>query len=137
MVVKSEPIPFMKHAFQYGAKTAREEALLKGLDASNRQTNMVRQHAGGAKMTVPQFHTGMTHGPINPNTLSMSLNTALTQHISNSEFDKLALSNSIQPATQLKQKGGKKSAHKNKLFKKNNKTKNKHLKKNKYSRKHK
>ncbi len=97
MVVKTEPIPFVKGAFQYGARSAREEALLKGLEASKTQAEMNRTHSGGAKatMTVPQFHTGMTQGPMNPNALSAKLNQALTQHSANSEFDKLALSNSV------------------------------------------
>lgn len=90
MVVKTEPIPYMKTAFHYGARTAREEALFKGLDASSRQAEMNKTHTGGA-MSVPQFHTGMTHGAVNPNALSASLNKALTQHAANSEFDKLAL----------------------------------------------
>jgi hypothetical protein len=90
MVVKTEPIPYMKTAFHYGARTDREQALFKGLDASSRQAEMNKAHTGGA-MTVPQFHTGMTHGAVNPNALSASLNKALTQHAANSEFDKLAL----------------------------------------------
>lgn len=97
MVVKTEPMPFVKGAFHYGARSAREEALLKGLEASKTQAEMNRAHSGGAKttMTVPQFHTGMTQGPMNPNALSAKLNQALTQHSANSEFDKLALSNSV------------------------------------------
>jgi hypothetical protein len=95
MVVNTEPIPYMKSAFQYGARSAREEALLAGLKKTENQVQMNKQHAGGARMTVPQFHTGMTQGPMNPNVLSAKLNQALTQHGANSEFDKLALSNSI------------------------------------------
>jgi hypothetical protein len=113
------PIPYMKGAFLYRARTAREEALFKGLDASSRQADMNRTHTGGA-MTVPQFHTGMTHGAVNPNALSASLNKALTQHAANSEFDKLALANSVV------KKGGKKhkSKRSKKTAKKGKKTKN-------------
>ena len=110
------PIPYMKGAFLYRARTAREEALFKGLDASSRQADMNRTHTGGA-MTVPQFHTGMTHGAVNPNALSASLNETLTKHAENSKFDKLAL-----PV----KKGGKKNKSKRskKTAKKGKKTKN-------------
>jgi hypothetical protein len=96
MVVKTEPMPYMKGAFQYGARSAREEALLGGLQKIDNQVKMNAQHTGGNKVvTVPQFHTGMNQGPMNPNALSAKLNEALTQHAANSEFDKLALSNSV------------------------------------------
>lgn len=114
MVVNAEPIPYMKNAFQYGARTAREEALLKGLNASKIQADMNKKHAGGAKtMTVPQFHTGMTTGAVNPNTLSAALNKSLTQHQANSEFDKLAKSNKIGGKRRRRtRKGGKKRGKK-------------------------
>ena len=94
MVVKTEPIPYMKSAYNYGARTAREEALLKGLDASSRQTEMNKAHSGGAKITVPQIHTGAS-GDAVINAHMASLNRALTQHAANSEFDKLAVTNSV------------------------------------------
>ncbi len=102
MVVKTEPIPYMKSGYNYGARTAREEALLKGSDASSRQTEMNKAHSGGSKMTVPQIHTGAS-GDAVINAHMASLNRALTQHAANSEFDKLALSNSVV------KKGGRKS----------------------------
>ena len=102
MVVKTEPIPYMKSAYNYGARTAREEALLKGLDASSRQTEMNKAHSGGAKITVPQIHTGAS-GDAVINAHMASLNRALTQHAANSEFDKLAVTNSVV------KKGGRKS----------------------------
>ena len=102
MVVKTEPIPFMKSAYHYGARTAREEALLKGLDASSRQAAMNKAHSGGARITVPQIHTGAS-GDAVINAHMASLNRALTQHAANSEFDKLAVTNSVA------KKGGRKS----------------------------
>ena len=94
MVVKAEPIPFMKHAFHYGARTAREEALLKGLDASSRQAEMNKAHAGGSKnmITVPQIYTGAS----SDNQLNKhitELNRKYMEHTENSKFDKLAISN--------------------------------------------
>jgi hypothetical protein len=112
MVVKTEPMPFVKGAFHYGARSAREEALLKGLEASKTQAEMNRTHSGGA-MTVPQFHTGMTQGPMNPNVLSAKLNQALTQNDANGEFDTLALANSVK-------KGG--SRHRRKTIKRKRRT---------------
>jgi len=102
MVVKTEPIPYMKSGYNYGARTAREEALLKGLDSSSRQAAMNKAHSGGARITVPQIHTGAS-GDAVINAHMASLNRALTQHAANSEFDKLALSNSVV------KKGGRKS----------------------------
>jgi hypothetical protein len=124
MVVKTEPIPYMKSAYNYGARTAREEALLKGLDASSRQTEMNKAHSGGARITVPQIHTGAS-GDAVINAHMASLNRALTQHAANSEFDKLAVTNS------LVKKGGRKSktTRKTKITRKSKKNKTRKMKK--------
>jgi hypothetical protein len=119
MVTNTEPIPYMKHGFKYGATSPREEALLKGLDASSRQAQMVREHTGGGEMTVPQFHTGLTQGPVNPNTLATGLNKSLTQHAANSEFDKLAISNKTeQKGGNIKKRGGSKKIQSRRMKKK-------------------
>lgn len=118
MVVKTEPIPYMKSAYNYGARTAREEALLKGLDSSSRQAAMNKAHSGGARITVPQIHTGAS-GDAVINAHMASLNRALTQHAANSEFDKLAVTNSVV------KKGGRKS----KITRKSKKNKTRKMKK--------
>ena len=121
MVVKTEPIPYMKSGYNYGARTAREEALLKGLDASSRQTEMNKAHSGGARITVPQIHTGAS-GDAVINAHMASLNRALAQHAANSEFDKLAVTNSVV------KKGGRKSK-KTKITRKSKKNKTRKMKK--------
>lgn len=118
MVVKTEPIPYMKSGYNYGARTAREEALLKGLDSSSRQAAMNKAHSGGARITVPQIHTGAS-GDAVINAHMASLNRALTQHAANSEFDKLAVTNSVV------KKGGRKS----KITRKSKKNKTRKMKK--------
>lgn len=124
MVVKTEPIPYMKSAYHYGARTAREEALFKGLDASSRQAAMNKAHSGGARLTVPQIHTGAS-GDAVINAHMASLNRALTQHAANSEFDKLAVTNSVV------KKGGRKSkkTRKSKIMRKSKKNKTRKMKK--------
>ena len=124
MVVKTEPIPYMKSGYNYGARTAREEALFKGLDASSRQAAMNKAHSGGAKLTVPQIHTGAS-GDAVINAHMASLNRALTQHAANSEFDKLAVTNSVV------KKGGRKSkkTRKSKIMRKSKKNKTRKMKK--------
>ena len=125
MVVKTEPIPYMKSGYNYGARTAREEALLKGLDASSRQAAMNKAHSGGARITVPQIHTGAS-GDAVINAHMASLNRALTQHAANSEFDKLAVTNSVV------KKGGRKSkkgGRKSKITRKSKKNKTRKMKK--------
>ena len=124
MVVKTEPIPYMKSGYNYGARTAREEALLKGLDASSRQAEMNKAHSGGARFTVPQIHTGAS-GDAVINAHMASLNRSLTQHAANSEFDKLAVTNSVV------KKGGRKSkkTRKSKITRKSKKNKSRKMKK--------
>ena len=123
MVVKVEPVPFMKNAFQYGARTAREEAMLKGMDAIDRQNDMNQKHAGGGKqIIVPQVYTGASSDS-QLNKHIASANEALIKHNTNREFDELALSNKI---------GGRKRKYggKSKKTKKTKKTKNKKTRRN-------
>lgn len=123
MVVKTEPIPFMKHAYHYGARSAREEALLKGLDASARQAEMNKAHTGGA-MTVPQIYTGSS-GDATMNEHLVSLSKALTQHQANSEFDELATKKGGRKRKSKKSdKKTKKSKKSKKNIKKSRKTRN-------------
>ena len=90
------PIPFVKHGFQYGARSAREEALLKGLDANTRQAEMNKAHSGGSKnmITVPQIYTGSSSDS-QLNKHIADLNRKYMEHTENSKFDKLATTNSI------------------------------------------
>ena len=87
------PIPFMSHAYKYGASTAREEALLKAKNDQEEQTNMIRQHAG-SKITVPQIHTGSS-SDTELNKHIANMNKTYMDHYENSKYDKLALSNKI------------------------------------------
>lgn len=88
------PIPFTKHAYKYGATTARKEALCKGMDASERQANMNKTHAGGSKIVIPQIYTGSSSdGELNKHIVET--NKALMTHDENRKFDKLALSNKV------------------------------------------
>lgn len=87
----SAPIPFVSRAFEYGASTAREEALLKAKNDQEQQTNMIKQHAGG-KITVPQIHTGSSSDEeLNKHIANM--NKEYMDHNENSKYDKLAVSN--------------------------------------------
>jgi hypothetical protein len=96
-MVKIQPMPYVKSGYNYGATTAREEAMLKGLDAGYKQAEMNKKHSGGSKettMTVPQITTGAS-GDADINSHIASLNKTLTEHQENSKFDMLALTNSV------------------------------------------
>lgn len=88
------PIPFMKSGFQYGASTAREEALIRAQTKQEEQTKMIREHSGGGDITVPQVHTGVaSDDQLNKNIAEA--NEVYMKQREASKFDKLALSNSI------------------------------------------
>ncbi len=92
----AKPIPFMKHGFKYGARSSSEEALFKQLNASSRQADMIKAHAGGSKnvTTIPQIYTGSSSDS-QLNKHIAELNKKYMDHSENSKFDKLAASNSI------------------------------------------
>lgn len=117
------PIPFVKHGFQYGARSAREEALLKGLDASSRQANMNKAHSGGSKnmITVPQIYTGAS-SDTQLNKHIADLNRKYMVHTENSKFDKLAATNSVKTGGRKKKstRKTKKSARKTRRNKRKN-----------------
>ncbi len=116
------PIPFMKSGFQYGASTAREEALIRAQTKQEEQTKMIREHSGGGgDITVPQIHTGAaSDAQLNKNIAEA--NKVYMDQREASKFDKLAVSNSIT-------KGGRKRKAK--------KSKRKSVKKSKKTRRNK
>ena len=59
MVVEVKPVPFMKSGYSNGATTPGENALLRRMNAIDRQTAMNQMHAGGGQqIIVPQIYTG-------------------------------------------------------------------------------
>ena len=107
------PMPHIALGYQYGASTAREEAMLKGMNAGYEQAAMNKKHLGGSKMTVPQFHTGAS-GDAAINSHMASLNASLTEHRANSVFDKLAITNSVGGGRKKRRTNKKKKTHKKK-----------------------
>jgi hypothetical protein len=104
------PIPFMKSGFQYGASTAREEALMRAQTKQEEQASTNNQHAGGS-VTVPQVHTGAaSDGMLNKNIAEA--NEVFMKQQEASKFDKLAVSNSITKGGRKRK--AKKSAKKSK-----------------------
>jgi len=107
------PIPFMKSGFQYGASTAREEALSRAQTKQEEQTEMNRTHSGGGggDITVPQIHTGAaSDAQLNKNIAEA--NKVYMDQLEASKFDKLAVSNSITKGGRKRK--AKKSAKKSK-----------------------
>jgi hypothetical protein len=87
------PIPFMKSGFQYGASTAREEALMRAQIKQKEQAATNNQHGGGS-VTVPQVHTGAASDDMLNKNIAEANEVFMKQQEA-SKFDKLALSNSI------------------------------------------
>ena len=117
-MVKVEPAPYKQIGFQFGASTAREEALRKSMDATARQTAINQAHSGGSKeqITVPQISTGASSDK-QLNQHIAGVNKALMDQQANSEFDKLAVSNSIKSGGR-KQKNSRKTTKSKKTTRK-------------------
>jgi hypothetical protein len=127
-MVKVEPAPYKQIGFQFGASTAREQALRKSMDAGARQTAINQAHSGGSKeqITVPQISTGASSDR-QLNEHIAGVNKALMDQQANSEFDRLALSNSIKTGGR-KRKSGRKTTKSKKTTRKTTRKTRKHRK---------
>jgi hypothetical protein len=129
-MVKVEPVPYERIGFQFGSSNAREEALRKSMDAIHRQTAINKAHSGGSKeeITVPQFSTGASSDR-QLNQHIAAANKVFIDQKENSQYDRLALSNSIKTGGRKR-----KSGRKTKKSKKTRKTR-KSMRKNTIKRK--